>query len=34
MYEQSGGEIVVNEQEGTVLVKSPSGEMVKLLVDR
>jgi hypothetical protein len=34
MYEQSGGEIVINEQEGTVLVKSPSGEMVKLLVDR
>ena len=34
MYEQSGGEIVVNEQEGTVLVKSPNGEMVKLLVDR
>jgi len=34
MYEQSGGDIVVNEQEGTVLVKSPSGEMVKLLVDR
>jgi len=34
MYEQSGGEIVINEQEGTVLVKSPNGEMVKLLVDR
>lgn len=34
MYEQSGGEIVINEQEGTVLVKAPNGEMVKLLVDR
>ena len=34
MYEQSGGEVIVNEQEGTVLVKSPNGEIVKLLVNR
>lgn len=34
MYEQSGGEIVVNEQEGTILVKSPNGETVKLLVNK
>jgi len=31
MYEQQGGEIVVNENEGTIMVKSPSGETIKLL---
>ena len=31
MYEQQGGEIVVNENEGTILVKSPTGEIIKLL---
>jgi hypothetical protein len=31
MYEQQGGEIVVNENEGTILVKAPNGETIKLL---
>lgn len=31
MYEQMGGEIVVNENEGSILVKSPNGETIKLL---
>jgi len=31
MYEQQGGEIVVNENEGTIMVKSPTGEIIKLL---
>lgn len=31
MYEQQGGEIVVNENERSVLVKSPNGESIKLL---
>lgn len=31
MYEQQGGEIVVNENEGTIMVKSPNGEIIKLL---
>jgi hypothetical protein len=31
MYEQQGGEIVVNENEGTILIKAPNGETIKLL---
>jgi hypothetical protein len=31
MYEQMGGQIVVNENEGSILVKSPNGETIKLL---
>ena len=31
MYEQTGGQIIVNENEGSILVKSPNGETIKLL---
>lgn len=31
MYEQQGGEIIVNESEGTISIKSPNGETIKLL---
>lgn len=30
MYEQQGGEVLVNENEGTILVRSPNGETIKL----
>lgn len=31
MYEQQGGEIIVNESEGTISIKAPNGETIKLL---
>ena len=31
MYEQQGGEVLINESEGTILVISPNGESIKLM---